>query len=381
MPLGLLRFTNALGGTADFIYPGPAIDMQSPAAAVAVNGTVYIYYAQSFDMAQWEIGSGAYTSSSGTFARTTVTVNSSGTTAKINFSNPPQVMVFDTNTSLAANLDTALLALGYVKSTSIREKLTAARTYYVSTSGSDSNNGLTSGTPFLTIQKAYDTIAQTIDCGGQNILIQCANATYAVGISVNTAWTGGGNITLDLGGGAINGGSTTANIVAITVPLPGALTVQNGSLISNGYTLILHGGTGTLQIGDITLAGAVSVGYDMVVAAANADIHFIGNITFGACSGWREIFYAQIGGIVDLYGSFGQTMTMTGNMSWNDSFAYTSSGGAIQAISGARTINLGGFTMTGKRYTVNGGSVINTQGGGANYFPGSIAGGGAGTYL
>lgn len=92
---GPIRFTNALAGTVDFIYPGPAIDMQSPAAAGAANGATYIYYAQSLDMSQWEIGSGAYTSSSGTFARTTISSNSLGTTAKINFTNPPQILVLD----------------------------------------------------------------------------------------------------------------------------------------------------------------------------------------------------------------------------------------------------------------------------------------------
>jgi hypothetical protein len=37
-------------------------------------------------MSQWEIGTGAYTASTKTFARTTINANSLGTTAKINFS-------------------------------------------------------------------------------------------------------------------------------------------------------------------------------------------------------------------------------------------------------------------------------------------------------
>lgn len=40
-----------------------------------------------------------------------------------------------------------------------REVLTANRTYYVSLTGNDSNNGLTTGTPFLTIQHTIDIVA------------------------------------------------------------------------------------------------------------------------------------------------------------------------------------------------------------------------------
>lgn len=104
MTLGLCRFTNANGGTVDWTYPGPTTDMQSPTSAGAVNGTVYKYYAQSLDMEQWEIGTGAYTASTRVFARTTVLFNSDGDTSKINFTNPPQVIVFDSTASLLAAL-------------------------------------------------------------------------------------------------------------------------------------------------------------------------------------------------------------------------------------------------------------------------------------
>lgn len=95
MALGLCRFTNAVGGTADFEYPGPTSDMQSPASASAVNGAVYKYYAHSFDMSEWEIGTGAHDAVTGTFARTNVQANSNEDTAKIDFSNPPHVIIFD----------------------------------------------------------------------------------------------------------------------------------------------------------------------------------------------------------------------------------------------------------------------------------------------
>lgn len=104
MPLGPLRFTNASGGTSDWISSGGGFDMQSPASAGAIDGVTYLIYAQSFDMSQWEIATGAYTASSKKFARTTILANSLGTTAKINFGNPPQVFVLPNGTDLTGAL-------------------------------------------------------------------------------------------------------------------------------------------------------------------------------------------------------------------------------------------------------------------------------------
>jgi hypothetical protein len=57
--------------------------------------------------------------------------------------------------------------------------LQAAQTYYVNAStGSDSNNGLTSGTAFLTIQKAINTTL-SLNMNGYNVSIIVADGTYA----------------------------------------------------------------------------------------------------------------------------------------------------------------------------------------------------------
>lgn len=101
MTLGPLRFTNALAGTVDWLYPGPTIDLQSPASAQAVNGTTYLIYAESLNRSQWEIATGAYDSATGKFPRTTILFNSLGTTAKINFNSAPQVYIYEISASLA----------------------------------------------------------------------------------------------------------------------------------------------------------------------------------------------------------------------------------------------------------------------------------------
>jgi hypothetical protein len=87
------RFTPTAGGTSDWVYSSAVSGSQSPTAAGAVNGRVYRFLAMSGDLLQWELAYGAYNSSTGTFARTTVITNSSGTTSKINFTAVPQVSI------------------------------------------------------------------------------------------------------------------------------------------------------------------------------------------------------------------------------------------------------------------------------------------------
>jgi hypothetical protein len=66
-----------------------------------------------------------------------------------------------------------------------RWKLTAPVTFFVSTTGSDSNNdGLVSGSAFATIQNAVNVIFSDLDCNLQAPSIQLANGTYIETVSL-----------------------------------------------------------------------------------------------------------------------------------------------------------------------------------------------------
>src|SRR5215471_18564855 len=105
------RFVPTSGGTSDWTYVSTVGGCQSPSLAGATNGTKYKFLAVSTDLTQWEIAEGVYTSSTGTFPRTTVLYNSSGTGvatgqsgagAKLSFSSVPQVAIIGIKEDLLA---------------------------------------------------------------------------------------------------------------------------------------------------------------------------------------------------------------------------------------------------------------------------------------
>lgn len=91
-----VRFNPTLGGTTDWTYSSFVVGYQSPAAANVVNGRIYKYRAEAADLSQWEFGEGAYNTSTGVLARTTVLYSYTGGvlgTSKVSFSAVPQVAI------------------------------------------------------------------------------------------------------------------------------------------------------------------------------------------------------------------------------------------------------------------------------------------------
>ena len=164
-----------------------------------------------------------------------------------------------------------------------RRRLSAGQVYYVRTDGNDSNIGTanTSGGAFFTIQKAIDTVYNTLDLSGQVATIQIADGTYTSPIVVRG---------LAPGAAAgqplrILGNETTPANVVVSVAGDNALTMENGAyVLLAGVTV----GTTTSGAGWSVSAGALlehrncrfnAVASDMIITQHHATVRALGPTT------------------------------------------------------------------------------------------------------
>lgn len=243
----------------------------------------------------------------------------------------------------------------------VREKLLAARTYFVRTNGSDSNNGLanTAGGAFLTLQKAASVIADTLDLNGYNVTVQVADGTYTTGVAVAQPWVGEGIVYF------------TGNVGA-----PGNCLVNatgDAFLADKGATFDVRG-------------FKVTAGSRGIAAVTNSFIS-VGPMDFGACAG----AHIEVGGAGQILlgsnytisgggdshlhaGSEGQiftgviTVTLTGTPAFVSYFA-----GAAQGSIVVKNVTYSG-AATGARYLAHKGGVIETHPAFNPALPGSIEG-------
>lgn len=256
-----------------------------------------------------------------------------------------------------------LVAGGY-----IREKLTAARTYYVRTDGSDSNDGLAnnSGGAFLTIAKAISTVA-ALDLSIYDVTIQIQDATWSGSLTHVTApWVGSGTVTLQ-GNTATPANCVLSGIQPVRVQNFGSkLTITGFTIVSTSVGLQAIDG-GTLTLGASMVFGACTSAHMRTNGPGSAIIAT--SISYTITGGSARHVWASPGGFYNL---FNTTVTITGAAMAISTFAVADRLGLINANS---MTFAGDFaTTTGSRYSAASNAVINTSGGGANYFPGNAAG-------
>lgn len=243
---------------------------------------------------------------------------------------------------------------------SARALITSNITFYVSSSGNNSNDGLSQGAPLLTIQEAIDR-AVSYDLGTHDITIQIANGTYTTNQTLKSI-IGAGTIT-------ITGNASNPENVLIN---PGTGDAFQAPWVR-----------GTWNISNLKIAATSGAA---VYSKANSLVR-LNNIDFGQCS--RHMLAHQ-GGIIEIAGNYkvsggatnhmtiwdggiiqanGITVTFSTNTTnFSDAYLYANTGVAI--VGGCTFINKN--YVTGKQFTIELNAVAN--GASASYLPGTVAG-------
>lgn len=264
--------------------------------------------------------------------------------------------------------DTVLVALGKLQaqvsakanSTEVREKLTAARTYYVRTDGNDSNNGLTNtaGGAFLTIQKAVDVCA-AIDLGIYDATIMVGAGTWTAATTLKTT-IGAGNVIIR----GVND-DLTSTVISVSGSncfggaFVGRYKISHMRMTCTGVCIDIFGGGAIVRWADVDFAAATV----HVRAFAGALGESAGNYTISGSAYGHITVYD--GGNVRVVGS---SVTITGTPNFNGAFCVAGRLGNALIVSAVFS-----GSATGARYSSGQNSVIYT-GAGELYLPGDAAG-------
>lgn len=290
----------------------------------------------------------------------------------INISSLPSVLTPTTSTvngaatlSIPSGFGFRLVSDGTNYNTSTkpgREVLTAARTYYVRTDGSNSNTGLanTAGGAFLTAQKAIDVVLGTLDLGGYDVTIQLAAGTYPGAISFSSPQVGKGNI-------KIAGDTATPSNVTIgsSINVDGAgcrLFIEGVKVEATAFGLIVAQNGGYVKTTGKNELGGTSVGHRFLAQFGGQIVASAAEVVSGTAAGAH---YYATGGSINCQSA---TWTASGTAT-QTAFANANATGLIYAFS-----NSSSGTFVGSRYDAGYNGVIRTNGGGASYFPGDSAG-------
>lgn len=248
-------------------------------------------------------------------------------------------------------------------------KVAGNLTIYVSTTGSDTlNTGLTSGSPFLTPQHAWNVLAGNFNLNGFTATIQVANGTYTSGISASQMPVGiqGGRVSI-----VGNTGSPASVIINVTSAT--AFTFSGAvNVLLNGMTI-----EETTSGSGVSSTNAASVSFQNIVfgqspsgaqlfASSGGSITAVGPYTI---SGAAASHYSAVSG-----GSItaAVAVTITGTPAFTN-FAAISENANLTIDAGGTLATYTG-SATGSRYSISGNGAVYTNGQANTYLPGSTSG-------
>lgn len=180
---------------------------------------------------------------------------------------------------------------------SAREKLLAARTYFVRTDGSDSNTGLvdSAGGAFLTIQKAIDVVS-ALDNGGFDITVTVRAGTFTA-TNVLKSFVGSGVITI-VGAGATTIVSTTSAHCFAGSSLTGRWELQSMKLQTTTSGDCLNFFNSYVKFASIDFGACAGTAH--MLAQSSKIVGETAYTISGSCGGFHT--YSLQGGLISLAG-------------------------------------------------------------------------------
>ncbi|MBJ9695452.1 beta strand repeat-containing protein [Burkholderia cenocepacia] len=270
-------------------------------------------------------------------------------------------------TAAIGDSSTKLATTAFVQR-AIRTRLTQNTNFYVNAStGNDNNDGLTSGTAWATLQNAWNVIQRSYDVAGFVATINVAAGTYAplAGIGSVVGSISASSVQF-VAAGAAN--VTNTSLVACFYATGGAQYTFSGpwTLVNNnaGASTAQASGAGSILIQGAGVTHGASAGSHLL-ANVYGQVQVTGNYTVAGSSGSH--CNAANAGAIGI--NSGITVTLSGTPAFSTAFAQAN--GLSQISAGGISFN---GSATGSRYISQSNSLVNSNGGGANYFPGNAAG-------
>ena len=332
-----VKETSTTTGTGVLTLAGAPSGFVTFASKCAVGDTVF-YIVEHQSANEWECGKGTY-SAANQLTRTTVLAGTNGASA-VNFS---------------AGTKNVFVSAPAAQMKWVREPITSARDYYVAKTGSDSNDGLTSGTAFLTVQKAVNTVCDTLSINaGGSVIIHVAAGTYTEDLSlrpfvgsavVDILITGASTATVSLSptGNCVYARGVNARYQLTGVSLPHGIRVLEGAYV---------------QLQEILFNGTVD--YPNAYCERSF-LEFYGPITVSGAA------FAHVISSINGYVFYGAELTLSGTPSFDTAFLVADYGGKI-FIDGAGITGI----ATGVRYVAESAGII--VAGANDPLPGNSAG-------
>ena len=245
-----------------------------------------------------------------------------------------------------------------------RERLTADRTYYVRTDGSDSNDGLTDSAAgaLCTIQRAVGLVSSTIDMAGHQCTIQVGAGTYTESVSLGKYVGARPPI--------VRGDTLTPSAVEVvgvgSSPcflnhLTGAQWAIEGFKLSNGPANAVAARGSAVSLKNVEF-GAVG-GFHMY---ADSSGHIVVTGEYAISGGAAAHAAADSTGSIRTTGA---TVTIANTPAFPLGFAFAQRCGLVEAT---KMTFVG--SAAGRRFWAAMNGVIDTGCGGADYLPGHEAG-------